>query len=367
MKNDRTWEWCSEEVQERERERKRDRKQDELVRKLQVGLWAALILAQMTVVNVLTVRADTLWTERELAEAQSAEAQPAERGALANRVHPVERQVTYRMIEGASRLPETLEVTVEDGVHSAAAVCEAVETEVTGEEWLDDFSFPVTFHAYGADYYRIRDQLVPVMDAAGPVGAPGPGEAPYPGETGNDGDEPGRQEIALSDDIRVYLLELIGVSQEEYEITGLFWDGEAYTDENGVLCRDAEGIGRRLVRDYRVRYVGSVQLPDSGLNRNAEESQPQTDAVETEEVVETETAGMQREEAPVVQIEPEEEPELQEKPLTLWQKISRLMLAAVGIGVVLFFGGLLLLGILRVVKWARKWYSYNNHGNRKKE
>ena len=48
------------------------------------------------------------------------------------------------------------------------------------------------------------------------------------------------------------------------------------------------------------------------------------------------------------------------KFLSFWKKAARFFLIAIGIGSIFFLGGLLLLGLLWVEKYLRKWYNSRN-------
>ncbi len=260
-------------------------------RTLQTALWVGLILVQMAVVNRLTVQAS----------------------------QPVEKTVTYRQVEGASVLPEYMTVTVKAGGTFCDVVCEAAERQVLKEYWLEDFVFPVTFHGCDSQYFQVGETLIPY-----------------------NAEQPGLEEWGL------HLLDMMGLSPEEYQVASVVWKGEPYRDADGVLCRDARGAGRRLVRDYEVRYVGSFTLPveiepvrDMGVQWETaavtEETEPETEAVQM-----VQPAGFPEVSVGILE---KQENEDSEKPLTLWQIITRTMLAAVGIGVILFWGGLLALFI----------------------
>lgn len=61
---------------------------------------------------------------------------------------------------------------------------------------------------------------------------------------------------------RAALLKELGKKEEDYRIESIDWAGEAYRDENGVLCRDARASGSRRVWDCRAVYAGETALPD---------------------------------------------------------------------------------------------------------
>ena len=56
------------------------------------------------------------------------------------------------------------------------------------------------------------------------------------------------------------LLDLIGVSDSDYRITQIAWNGEAY-EENGVLCRKLTASGEMRVTDCHAVYTGVANLP----------------------------------------------------------------------------------------------------------
>lgn len=274
---------------------KEEEKQKKRVRTIQTAMWAGLILVQMTVVNSLTVQA-----------AESV---------------PVEKIVTYRQVEGAASVPESLEVMVWRDGAAYPVDCKAAEKTVTKEYWTDDFIFPVTFHSYDSQYFQIGEKLVPY-----------------------NAERPGLENCGPE------LLALMGLSPEEYEVASVVWGGAAYRNEAGVLCRDARGAGKRLVRDYEVRYVGSLALPEETGGSEDMEIWPEEAVLEEEEKQETATAEtIQGAAAAEISVGILEEPEeVLEKSLTLWQIITRTMLVIVGIGALLFFGGLLALLIRRI-------------------
>ena len=55
------------------------------------------------------------------------------------------------------------------------------------------------------------------------------------------------------------LLEVMGLSPQQYRIHSMVWEGEAFEDEEGQLCRRAMAKGQKLVRDYEITYEGEVE------------------------------------------------------------------------------------------------------------
>lgn len=290
----------------------KEEKREKLVRTVQTGLWVALILVQMAVVNCLSVRAET---------GQSG----AVEGAGPRRVS---KDVVFEAVEGAAALPEELDIQVREGKETVTVACPMAEKEILKERWSDDFSFPITFHAYGSEYYGLGECRVPYNEE--------------------------RPEL---DGCEGLLLEMIGVSPEEYQITGLKWAGDAYRDGGGELCRDALGTGRKLVRDYRVRYVGEAKVPVRPWQQDGTgELEPSGTGDEAE-------SGEGPGQEVLIGAGPEKKLQAEEATdPTLWQKITRTLLIIIGIGALLFFGGLLALALLWVVKKLRKWYTGRKRG-----
>lgn len=302
------------EKQKKNERQKENEKRKQRVKNVQMGLWVILILLQMAVVNCLEVRAEP-----------SVNAAPKSRDEFT--VRHVQKDVVYEHVEGGASLPETLDVRIEEGGVTVTAVCALEEKAILRERWEDSFSFPVTFHSYDAAFYQLGDILIPFDEE--------------------------RPRLEGSEE---RLLELVGVTPEEYQITSVRWAGEAYQGEEGELCRDALATGNKLVRDYRVRYAGTAQIPVKPEPRS------QTGAEETvvEQTPEAEEAVVESETEMRVQVESSGEAQPQAEagePLTLWQKITRTLLVVIGIGALLFFGGLLILALLLVVKKLRKWYT----------
>ncbi len=276
------------------------------VRGIQTALWAVLILVQMSVLSCLEVHAET-----------------------------VRKEVTYRAIEEKAELPQEITVSVMAEADEEDVSCQAVEWVEETSYWQDDFSFPLTFYEYGADGYQLGDQVIKTEDLSALAGQHG--------------------EEILRD---------MGLSTEEYEVTDLSWSGEPYRNEEGVLCRDAQGHGRRLLRDYRVVYEGIVDPErwkelQSGGNRKAAELKRETKISVSEEtkMQETESEAENTVAVPESSIAENEEPQPMSagsKIQEFLEKITRIFLVAVGIGAIFFFGGLLLLAVLRIGRRLRE-------------
>lgn len=305
----------------------REEKLRRRVRNAQIGLWAALILVQMAVVNCLTVRAESgeIWRAD---DTDTGTQQQIQLEAQRQQTRQIQQDVVYEAVEGAAELPDTVDVQAEQDGQVVTAVCAMREKTVLRERWEADFSFPLTFHVYDAEFYEVGSHLIPY-----------------------------NEERPEAEECYPELLNMIGVSPEEYEIADLQWDGDAYRDEEGQLCRNAVAVGQKLVRDYRVRYEGTAVFParrDLPADLEDEKEQTQEQESLTESTVKESGPDAGRNMETSVQKESQKE---EDQPLTFWQKLTRTLLIVIGIGVLMFFGGLLILAFLWVVKKLRKWYT----------
>jgi len=147
----------------------------------------------------------------------------------------VREEVVYEAVEAKDVIPSKIQVTVTDEVtgQKLEGIAEASSQKFGGERWEDTFSFPVTFHEYGIDGYWLGEKIFRL-----------------------EGDAP---------DFKGYekeLLALIDVSEEDYQVDAAAWNGEAYEDSTGVLCRNAVVTGKKLVNDCTVVYEGSEVFPE---------------------------------------------------------------------------------------------------------
>ena len=278
----------------------------EKVKVIQTALWAGLILVQMSVLGALEVRAET-----------------------------VRREVTYEAVEGEAALPEEIMVTVLAGNDEELVRCRAVERTETDAYWRDDFSFPVTFYEYGAGEYQLGE--ITVTDV----------------KLENQGKLP-----ELVQQYGAELIQSMGLSEEEYEVDEMVWTDTPYENEEGIVCRDAIAYGSRLLRDYRVAYEGVVpperwkELKRGGAEEEAEEDVLPEETGEVEAGPAAETL----KEAVVPALESEEQPGQQKSKLQEFlEKMTRVLLIAVGIGAIFFFGGLLVLALLWIWRKLREW------------
>lgn len=158
-----------------------------------------------------------------------------ERVMIPPRTEEVEQEVRYESVEQKSPIQELYSVISKDRISGTDITKKypVRKQKKTGERWTDDFSVPVIFHSYGADYYQIGEQKVPL-------------QAEQPQFEG----------------YKKQLLSEIQVSADNYEITDIIWDGAPYLDNDNILCRNAVASGRKKVTDYLVTYGGMVTFPE---------------------------------------------------------------------------------------------------------
>ena len=278
---------------------------EDAVKGIQTALWAALVLVQMGVVGCLEVRAET-----------------------------VHREVTYEAVEDEAALPEEIMVSVLAGHDGEMVPCQAVGWVEEAAYWQDDFSFPITFYEYGAGAYQLGEIMVKKTDLEEP-----------------------EQLTELAEQYGTELLESMGLSAEEYEVKEIVWTGTPYEKEDGIVCRDAMAYGNRLLRDWRVQYEGFVEperwqeLKRGGADgelkeEGQEETVPETIGAVTETLEKMPEAEGE---------EPKEQPLHGKSRLQEYlEKVTRIFLVAVGIGVVSFLGGLFVLALLWIGRKLRE-------------
>ena len=157
----------------------------------------------------------------------------------------VSETIVYPGIMKGMAVPQTAaaEITCPDGTVLERTL-PLTGMDYSGERWEDDLDLTLVFHRYGADGYLFGGCLV-----------------------GHDDENP------PLDILSGYIAEELGVSPSEIEITDSFWMGEAYTDEEGEVCRDARALGRRLVYDCSASYGAAVQIPEEPEPRTFEETE----------------------------------------------------------------------------------------------
>lgn len=148
---------------------------------------------------------------------------------------PVSEEVLYEAVESKDMIPSKIKMTVTDEkTGQMMETIAKISGQTFGGERLDDtFSFSAVFHEYGLDGYWIGDQVFKLSGTE-------------PDFTGYEGQ----------------LFSLIEADAEHYTIEAARWDGEAYTDEVGILCRRVVITGTKKVSDCTVMYEGSAYFPE---------------------------------------------------------------------------------------------------------
>ena len=152
---------------------------------------------------------------------------------------PITEEVVYEAVEGKDMIPSRIPVSVTDDAtgQQMEGIADISGQEFGEERWEENFSFPVTFHEYGLEGYWLGETVFKLDDDT-------PDFHGYEAE----------------------LLALIGVSNEEYTVETVTWDGEAYEDSEGILCRNAVASGKKLVSDCKAVYQGTaVFREESGV------------------------------------------------------------------------------------------------------
>ena len=217
----------------------------------------------------------------------------------------IRRTEEYEQVEDEAGIPGQMEITAEWEGQSVTVVCGKQEQRRTGEAWVDGFRLPVTFHGYHADYYELGNLKIPHNE-----------------------DKPqleGQEAV---------LLEMAGLSPSTRRIQSIVWDGPAYTADDGEVRRDALATGQSLIADYQVTYGGTAVFPERPGWQNVAVYEPVEVTVTVAETT-----------SPAVP-----EAIIQDTPVPLWQRITQTLLVSVGIGSILAFAALAILGIFYLVK-----------------
>ncbi|MFT4104995.1 MAG: hypothetical protein QM657_04465 [Lacrimispora sp.] len=150
---------------------------------------------------------------------------------IPERLEMVERTVVYEEVEWEDQIPRKAVIDLRDdaGGRQVREEYPILRISQKGERWIADFRFTAVFHSYDADYYWLGEKKIPF-----------------------NGSKP-----ELKDCSRELLAE-IGADPERYRILDFVWQGEPYSDERGVICRDALVTGEKKVSEYHVIYGGEA-------------------------------------------------------------------------------------------------------------
>ncbi len=333
----------------KEARRKEIREGRRMAQIVEIFLWMLLILTQASLIRVMEVRAEMRQEEQgeEFSPASEEEQRPVQitvfsemqmekenckepeavykRGqtpyflsswfiqavSVSESRRMEEQTVVYEAAELASEIPHTLDVEAEMNGRKAVVRCRKTGQKILKETWSNDFELPVTFHQYDAETYVLGETEI-AHCAERPALA-------------------GQEQL---------LLQHAGLSQEGYRIHQIEWDGYAYQDEQGILCRDAKAKGERLLRDYLVTYRGVAVFPACQGWRTVavyKLPKPESDA----------KASISTEEASVAQ---ESLPAPSSQAADWRQIITRTLMLTIGAGTILFVIFLLFLCVRRMTK-----------------
>lgn len=134
-------------------------------------------------------------------------------------------------LEGNQEPPDTAMITLKDETTGKEYEREVPRQEIRQKDsfWTDDFRFQITVNGYDSSTF-------------------------YLGET----------EIPSDSDLSSYgeeFLNYLGLPADCYHVEEVVWSGESY-EEDGVLCRNAEARGSKLIRNVDVKYGGQVRTPE---------------------------------------------------------------------------------------------------------
>lgn len=149
------------------------------------------------------------------------------------REQPVSDVIQYTSIAAEEDIPEAAVLTVADALTGNEVEVQVPLASASYSEarWEPGFEFPITIVNYDASRFELNGTEVELDE-----------EKPLQG-------------------YEEQLLELIGVSEENYRITSIRWDGPSY-QENGHWSRKLVAKGDWKVRDCRALYSGTANLQE---------------------------------------------------------------------------------------------------------
>lgn len=139
----------------------------------------------------------------------------------------------YSQVTSDKAIPETVVADYYDAVtnQNLPVTFEIVSKEVTSSEVLDEFGFTVTFYVTNGRYFAYKDHVITYNEKSPEL-------------------------MQFSDEI----LSDLNLDSDVYTITSIEWNGAAYTNEKGVLCRKADVKGQKAVKSYKVVYGGTANM-----------------------------------------------------------------------------------------------------------
>lgn len=157
-----------------------------------------------------------------------------ERKTTGGQTQKVTGYTDYDHAVGKTDVPSTKKVTVKDNQtgENKTVTCSLTDvTPLSNQAW-EDTHIDITFISYDSNIFRWNDVTVNKSDSA-----------PLSG-------------------YETQLLQSVGADTSNYRVNRTYWVGEAYTNRDGVLCRNARADVQRKVQYYRANYVGEIKHPE---------------------------------------------------------------------------------------------------------
>ncbi|SEU22379.1 hypothetical protein SAMN05443270_3477 [Lacrimispora sphenoides] len=151
-------------------------------------------------------------------------------GMTVERTENKKSEIEYNGVSYIDELPERGSVTVTDSLTGKQYKQELPRTDyrITGEDWVDDFSFPITIFSADADTYML-----------------------------------GTTEIPKEADLSQYgteFLNVLGLSPDYYKIRSIELQDEPY-EQDGEMIQAAIAHGSRRVANIVAVFEGNVTIP----------------------------------------------------------------------------------------------------------
>ncbi|RKD32046.1 hypothetical protein [Lacrimispora algidixylanolytica] len=145
-----------------------------------------------------------------------------------------EQEIVYEEVEWEGQIPKQAPLIIKDKVtgQTLKQNFSIIHMEQDKQQWVPGFSFTAVFHSFDADYYQLGSKKIPFDNKKPQI-----------------------------KDCYQELLNEIQVDPEDYRINDATWEGEAYVDDSGTVCRNALVTGEKRVSDYRVIYGGEAVIP----------------------------------------------------------------------------------------------------------
>lgn len=128
-------------------------------------------------------------------------------------------------------VPKTKNVTVKNDFtgETDTVSCSLVNVEKLSDSTWEDTYIDIVFESYNSNIFRWNGVTVS-KDTSTPL-------AGYEKQ----------------------LLQSVGADTSNYRILKTYWNGDTYTDSNGVICRNARADVQRKVNYYRANYAGEIK------------------------------------------------------------------------------------------------------------